>query len=68
MTGDTAVASMPYRNAQSGGSQQLTVDVFATQVPVDANKRVVAVTLPDVGYSVAPSVTAMHVFALSLGS
>ena len=35
---------------------------------MDAAKTVVSVTLPDVGYAVAPSVTAMHIFALALGS
>lgn len=67
VTGDTAVATLPYRNYDGGTSNQLTVYVFATQVPVDAAKRVVSVTLPDVGYSVAPSVTGMHIFALALG-
>ncbi|MGH3422111.1 MAG: hypothetical protein ACRDOD_21260 [Streptosporangiaceae bacterium] len=42
--------------------------VAATQVPVNPAKQVVSVTLPDIGYSVAPPVTAMHVFALALGS
>jgi len=65
--GDTTVATMPYRNSSSGTSQQLTVSVFATEVAVDPSKTVVSVTLPDVGYSVAPSVTGMHIFALALG-
>jgi lysophospholipase L1-like esterase len=68
VTGDTAVATMPYRNSQGGSSQQLTVYVSATQVPVNPSKRVVSVTLPEIGYYVAPSVTAMHIFALALGS
>ncbi|HEV2377494.1 MAG TPA: IPT/TIG domain-containing protein, partial [Streptosporangiaceae bacterium] len=67
VTGDTMIATMPYRNSGSGTSQQLTVQVFATQVPVDATRTVVSVTLPDVGYSVGPSVTGMHIFALALG-
>jgi hypothetical protein len=67
-TGDTPVAVMPYRNSTGGSSQQLTVSVFATQVPVNPAKRVVSVTLPDIGYDVGPFVTAMHVFALALGS
>jgi lysophospholipase L1-like esterase len=68
VTGDTAIATMPYRNSQGGSSQQLTVSVSATQVPVNPAKRVVSVTLPEIGYYVAPSVTAMHIFALALGS
>jgi lysophospholipase L1-like esterase len=67
VTGDTAVATMPYRNSDSGTSQQLTVYVFATQVPIDPSKTVVSVTLPDVGYSVAPGAAGFHIFALSLG-
>ncbi len=68
VTGDTSVATLPYRNSQGGSSQQLTVYVSATQVPVNPDKRVVSVTLPDIGNYVGPSVTAMHVFALALGS
>jgi hypothetical protein len=68
VSGDSVVATLPYRNSQSGPSNQLTVYVFATQIPVDPARTVVAVTLPEVGHAVAPSVTAMHVFALALGS
>jgi hypothetical protein len=68
VTGDTAVAVMPYRNSTGGSSQQLTVSVFATQVPVNTAKQVVSVTLPKVGADGVPSGTAMHVFALALAS
>jgi len=68
VTGDTAVATMPYRNSQGGSSQQLTVYVSATQVPVNPAKRVVSVTLPEIAGSVGPSVTALHVFAVAVGS
>ena len=68
VTGDTAVATMPYRNSGGGTSQQLTVYVFATTVPVDPSKTVVSVTLPDISDYVAPSVTAMHVFGLALST
>ncbi|HWG11955.1 MAG TPA: GDSL-type esterase/lipase family protein, partial [Streptosporangiaceae bacterium] len=68
VTGDRAVATLPYRNSHSGTSNQLTVYVFATQIPVDPGRTVVSVTLPEVGHRVAPSVTAMHIFALALGS
>jgi lysophospholipase L1-like esterase len=67
VAGDTTVAAMPYRNSASGTSQQLTVQVCATQVPVDPAKTVASVTLPDVGYAVGSGVTAMHIFALSFG-
>lgn len=67
VTGDTAAATMPYRNSGGGTSQQLTVYVFATQIPVDPSKTVVSVTLPEVGDAVAPAVPGMHIFALALG-
>jgi hypothetical protein len=66
--GDTAVATMPYRNTSSGTSQTITMYVFATTVPVDPSKTVASVTFPDVSNHVGSGVTAMHIFALSLGS
>jgi predicted alpha-1,2-mannosidase len=65
--GDTAVATMPYRNSIGGSSQTITMYVFATTVPVDPTKMVASVTLPDVSNTVANGTTAMHIFALSLG-
>ena len=65
--GDTAVATMPYRNSIGGSSQTITMYVFATTVPVDSTKTVQSITLPDVSNTVANGTTAMHIFALSLG-
>lgn len=62
---DTAVATMSYRNSASGTSQSITMYVFATTVPVDSAKTVASVTFPSVSSRVG--VTAMHIFALSLG-
>jgi hypothetical protein len=64
---DTAVATMAYRNAIGGGSQSITMYLFATTVPVDASKTVASITLPDVGTQTANGATAMHIFAMSLG-
>jgi hypothetical protein len=66
--GDTAVATMPYRNSSSGSSQTLDMYVYATTVPIDPAKTVASVVLPDVGNNVSGGVAAMHIFALSLGS
>jgi hypothetical protein len=66
-SGDTAVATMPYRNSTGGSSQTITMYVFAAAVPVDSSKTVESVTLPDVANRVGSGVTAMHIFALSLG-
>jgi hypothetical protein len=66
-SGDTAVATMPYRNSVSGTSQSITMYVFATTVPVNSSKTVASITFPDVSNQVGSSVTAMHIFAVSLG-
>ncbi|MBO0745633.1 MAG: IPT/TIG domain-containing protein, partial [Candidatus Dormibacteraeota bacterium] len=65
--GDTAVATMRYRNFESGTSQSLTVYVYATTVPVDSSRTVSSITFPDIGNTVAPSVKGMHIFAVGLG-
>ncbi|MCW2935360.1 MAG: Phospholipase, partial [Actinomycetia bacterium] len=63
--GDSAVATMPYRNSVSG-SQTLTMYIYATTVPVDPSKTVDFIVLPDVNSS--DNGSAMHIFALALGS
>ena len=63
--GDTAVATMPYRNSASG-SQSINMYIYATTVTVDPSKTVESVVLPSVNNS--DSGTAMHIFALALGS
>jgi hypothetical protein len=64
---ETAVATMTYRNMGSGGSQTITMYVYATTVPIDSSKTVASVTFPDVSNSVGSSTTAMHVFAVTTG-
>jgi hypothetical protein len=59
---------MPYRNSASGSSQTLNMYVYATTVPIDPSKTVASVVLPDVSGTVGTGVTAMHIFALALGS
>lgn len=66
--GDTAVATMPYRNSVSGSSQALNMYVYATTVPVDPAKTVASIVLPDVSNNIGVGVTAMHIFAIALGS
>ena len=66
--GDTAAATMTYRNSASGSSQALSMYVYATTVPVNPAKTVAFVVLPDVSNNVSGGGTAMHVFALALGS
>ena len=63
--GDTAVATMPYRNSASG-SQSITMFIYATTVAVDPSKTVESVVLPNVNSS--DNGTAMHIFSLALGS
>jgi predicted alpha-1,2-mannosidase len=66
-SGDTAVATMSYRNSISGTSQSITMYVYATTVPVDPSKTVASIIFPDVSGQVGPSTTAMHIFAVSMG-
>jgi hypothetical protein len=48
----------------SGGSQSLTVYVYATTVPVDANKTVQSITLPDVSNTTSGGATSMHIWSV----
>jgi hypothetical protein len=66
--GDTAAASMPYRNSASGTSQTLNMYVYATTVPVNPAKTVASVVFPDISNKARAGVTAMHIFAVALGS
>ncbi len=59
---------MPYRNSTSGSSQQLTVYVYATTVPVDPNKTVESITFPNVSNTTSGGATAMHIWAVTLGT
>jgi predicted alpha-1,2-mannosidase len=65
---ETAAATLPYRNSTSGSSQQLTVYVYATTVPVDPNKTVKSITFPNVSNTTSGGATAMHIWAVSLGT
>ena len=66
--GDTTLATMPYRNSTSGSSQTLTMYVYATTVPVDPAKTVESIVFPNVSNNVGVGVTAMHIFAVALGT
>ena len=65
--GESAVATMSYRNMASGGSQQITMYVYATTVPIDSSKTVASVTFPNISSMVGSSTSAMHVFAVTTG-
>jgi predicted alpha-1,2-mannosidase len=66
-TGETAVATMSYRNMNSGGSQPITMYVYATTVPIDSSKTVASITFPNVANSVGSGNSAMHIFAVTTG-
>jgi Glycosyl hydrolase family 92/IPT/TIG domain len=66
-SGETAVATMSYRNMITGGAQQITMYVYATTVPIDASKTVASITFPNVSNAVGSSTSAMHIFAVSTG-
>jgi predicted alpha-1,2-mannosidase len=67
-TTETAAATLPYRNSIDGSSQQLTVYVYATTVPVDPNKTVQSITFPNVSNTTSGGATSMHIWAVSLGT
>jgi predicted alpha-1,2-mannosidase len=67
-TNEVAAATTAYRNSTGGSSQQLTVYVYATTVPVDPSKTVQSVTFPDVSNTIDGGATAMHIWAVSLGT
>ena len=64
---ETAVATMAYRNADSGGSQAITMYVYATALPIDSTKTVASITLPDISNSIGSNTSAMHIFAITTG-
>jgi predicted alpha-1,2-mannosidase len=66
-TNETAVATMSYRNMVSGGSQAITMYVYATTVPIDSSKTVASITFPDISDTVGSSISAMHIFAVTTG-
>jgi predicted alpha-1,2-mannosidase len=65
---ETAAATLPYRNSIGGSSQQLTVYVYATTVPVAPSKTVKSITFPNVSNTTSGGATAMHIWAVSLGT
>jgi hypothetical protein len=64
---ETPVATMTYRNAHGGGSQAITMYVYATTVPIDSAKAVASITFPDIGTTIGNSTPAMHIFAVATG-
>jgi predicted alpha-1,2-mannosidase len=63
--GDVNALTMPYRNAQGGSSQQITMYVFGDEVQLDSSKTVASVTLPMISDHVS-SGTSSHIFAIGL--
>jgi predicted alpha-1,2-mannosidase len=64
--GNITAATMPYRNSDGGTSQQITMYVFAAEVPIDSAKTVASVTFPSVADQVS-SDASMHIFAVTTG-
>jgi hypothetical protein len=65
-SGNITAATMPYRNANDGSQQAITMYVFAAEVPLNSSKTVASVTLPTVTDDVN-SGASMHIFALTTG-
>ena len=58
---------MSYRNADSGGSQAITMYVYATTVPIDPSKTVASIIFPNISNTIGSSTSAMHIFAVTTG-
>jgi hypothetical protein len=65
--GNATVAAMPYLNSPTGRYDH-AVKIFATTVAINPAKQVEAVALPMISAGSAGHSTAMHVFALGVGS
>jgi hypothetical protein len=65
--GSNAVIVAPYRNRPGNTQDHTVVNVFEQSIPLQAGKTVEAVTLPDIGASVAQGSPSLHVFAMAIG-
>ncbi|HEV3356978.1 MAG TPA: beta-galactosidase [Pseudonocardiaceae bacterium] len=65
--GNETVATMPYLNSPTGKYQQ-TVYIDYQSVPIDPTKKVAAVVLPAISTGSAGHNTAMHIFAIGVGT
>ena len=64
--GDQIVAVTPYRHSPHGTSEH-SASISFTSVPIQPDKTVAYVTLPNVSAGVTKGRTAMHIFAMSIG-
>ncbi|HEY7007877.1 MAG TPA: hypothetical protein VH395_02990, partial [Jatrophihabitantaceae bacterium] len=64
--GNITAITMPYRNQQGGMNQQITMYVFAEEIPLDSSKTVAAITLPAIADHVGSN-TSTHIFTVTTG-
>jgi hypothetical protein len=64
--GNITAFTTPYRNHQGGTTQQITMYVFADEIPLDSSKTVASVTLPMIADHVSSN-TSTHIFAIGIG-
>jgi beta-glucosidase len=65
--GGDIVDTFPYHNTRSGRGTQ-SVSLYYVPIALQADKQVADITLPDVSGGVATNQTAMHIFAMAIGS
>jgi hypothetical protein len=65
--GNITALTMPYRNHQGGSTQQITMMVFAEEIPLDSAKTVASVTLPMIADQVSANAST-HIFSITAGS
>jgi hypothetical protein len=64
--GNITAITTPYRNHQGGMNQQITMYVFAEEIPLDSSKTVASITLPMIADHVSSN-TSTHVFTVTTG-
>jgi beta-glucosidase len=65
--GGDILDTFPYHDSQTGKASNV-VSIYYEAIPLKASKQVQYVTLPDVSQGVSTNQTAMHIFAISIGS
>lgn len=65
--GSSAAITLAYRNTPGNGRDDHPVYVYEQSVPLDSNKEVAAVVLPDASQGLTGGSAAMHIFALTVG-
>jgi hypothetical protein len=68
VSGDDLATTTTSWNFSSSTQTDHPVSIYFASVPLEAGKTVASVTLPTVSASAGNGITALHVFAMAIGS